>query len=458
LPDSPLQAGFQGMWGTNDQPTSATFGGYTVQLRADSSMTGTQSSRGFFDKLSGFGGRIDSVDPSIRNFYTDFFFNRSTINGEGIDLRIGGLTPNQTYTLTLTSYDADATLNPAAYTPQVWGPKSASDSAGTSATINLLREPLPTSLWDPVHSGTIQVSTTTGVLDIFGTTTGPGTRGMVLNGFKLNDGASDVLLVDIGEGANTTVQSGFSNFSGPHFDADSPSDGGSQAFGAYTVSVERIGGNFGDSGFYNERAIRMGGEILPPATHNLFRDCFCSVSPNPGEGILLTVDGVTPNTEYDVRIYDMDPAASVSTVNNWSPVLSTTGDTANIDIVRTPVPQNLNSHYVTLRVQSTDSSLEIFGTTVSGFGGVRLNAIEVFAVSEGLPGDLDGNNVVDASDYVFWRKFNLPPEDYAEWVTNFGSQGGSGAGGESGIVPEPSSCMLTLMVLLVSSCVGSRRS
>src|SRR6476469_6214744 len=50
LPSTPAQAGFQGMWGTNDQPTVATLGAYTVQLRADSSMTGTQSSRGFLDK------------------------------------------------------------------------------------------------------------------------------------------------------------------------------------------------------------------------------------------------------------------------------------------------------------------------------------------------------------------------------------------------------------------------
>ena len=120
LPHAALQAGFQGMWGTNDHPTTATLGTYTVELSANSSMTGTQSSRGFFDKLSGFGGRIDNVDIGIRDFYRDFFFNRSTINGEGIDLKISGLTPNHTYTLTLTSYDADATNNPAAFTPQVW--------------------------------------------------------------------------------------------------------------------------------------------------------------------------------------------------------------------------------------------------------------------------------------------------------------------------------------------------
>ena len=331
LPSTPVQAGFQGMWGTNDQPTVATLAQYTVQLRADSSMTGTQSSRGFFDKLSGFGGRIDNVDPSIRDFYRGFFFNRSTINGEGIDLKLGGLTPNHTYNLTLTSYDADASNNPAAATPQIWAPKSGTNTTGTSTTINMLREPWPTTLWDPLYTGTIQVSTTTGVLDIFGTTTGPGTRGTILNGFKLNDGTNDVLLADLGEGAAASVTPGFSHLSGPHFDV-ATTDSASGTIGAYTVSVDRIGGLPGDSGFYNEYALRMGGEVLPPATHNMFRDCFCNVSTNPGEGILVTIDSVTPDTEYDLTIWDNDPAAGAATQNVWGPADSsdTTGTTGNV--------------------------------------------------------------------------------------------------------------------------------
>ena len=53
------------------------------------------------------------------------------------------------------------------------------------------------------------MSTTTGTLDIFGTTSA-GARGTILNGFKLNDGVTDVLTVDLGEGApNGSIQPGF---------------------------------------------------------------------------------------------------------------------------------------------------------------------------------------------------------------------------------------------------------
>jgi hypothetical protein len=464
LPNSPLQPGFQGMWGTNDHPTSATFGPYTVELHADSSMTGTQSSRGFFDKLSGFGGRIDNVDASFRNFYTDFFFNRSTINGEGIDLKVSGLTPNLPYTLTVLSYDADA--SPTVPTRQEWGPQAGSNTTGTSTAIDMLRttpDPgfeFPSQLWQAEWTGSMQVSTTTGTLDIFGTTSA-GSRGTVLNGFKLNDGTNDVLVLDLGEGASANVQPGFHHISGGHFDADGASDGTSQAVGAYTVSVQRMGGAPGDTGFYNEYAIRMGGEIPRPAAHNLFRDCFCNISSTEGNGILLTIDGVTPNTEYDLRIYDMDPAAGATTINRWGPSSSgnTTGDTATIDLERAPPPQSTESpdHYVTIRVQATDTTLEVFGTTVdgTGFGGVRLNGFELFAVESNLEGDfnLDGN--VDAADYVMWRKNDNSPGTYTQWTTNFGAS--SGTGGGNGAVPEPTSASSILLLTLTVAAALRRR-
>src|SRR5688572_16697131 len=170
LPNSELQPGFQGMWGTNDETTIATLGAYTVELSANNTQTpGTAAAnRGFFTKLPGGGGRIDSVDPSIRHFYSDFYFNRSTVNGEGVNLKLGGLTPNIPYTLTLASFDADASAT--VVTKQEWGPKAGTDTTGTSGTIDMIRTPVPTSLWDPLYTTAIQVTTTTGVLDIFGTT------------------------------------------------------------------------------------------------------------------------------------------------------------------------------------------------------------------------------------------------------------------------------------------------
>lgn len=80
-----------------------------------------------------------------------------------------------------------------------------------------------------------------------------------------------------------------------------------------------------------------------------------------------------------------------------------------------------------------------------------------------LPGDYNGDGIVDAADYTVWRDTldsttNLAADgdgngivdqnDYDVWQTNFGNQAGPG-GGPSGSstasVPEPPSLLLLLM-------------
>jgi fibronectin-binding autotransporter adhesin len=80
------------------------------------------------------------------------------------------------------------------------------------------------------------------------------------------------------------------------------------------------------------------------------------------------------------------------------------------------------------------------------------------------PGDLNCDGHVDGGDYVFWRKNgSTPPGDYDIWRANFGVPPGSGSGGGlsgSAAVPEPSSMMLSIVVLaggLIVSTVRRRR-
>jgi hypothetical protein len=65
-----------------------------------------------------------------------------------------------------------------------------------------------------------------------------------------------------------------------------------------------------------------------------------------------------------------------------------------------------------------------------------------------LAGDYDNNLVVDAADYLWWRKNTNNPSGYNSWRTNFGassSGGGSSLGGE---VPEPPALALVGIVLV----------
>jgi autotransporter-associated beta strand protein len=72
----------------------------------------------------------------------------------------------------------------------------------------------------------------------------------------------------------------------------------------------------------------------------------------------------------------------------------------------------------------------------------------------GLLGDFNGNNTVDAADYLIWRKsYSSNSAMYTAWRANFGqSSSGSGAGGSLlENVPEPASGCLLLAGMLALS-------
>jgi Matrixin len=91
-----------------------------------------------------------------------------------------------------------------------------------------------------------------------------------------------------------------------------------------------------------------------------------------------------------------------------------------------------------------------------------------------LPGDYNGNGMVDASDYSIWRNSlgsttdlrangdntgasagKIDAADYVIWKVNYGRHIGSGAGGASG-VPEPASFVMLLLATIISLAVRIR--
>ena len=65
------------------------------------------------------------------------------------------------------------------------------------------------------------------------------------------------------------------------------------------------------------------------------------------------------------------------------------------------------------------------------------------AAVPGFPGDFNGNGVVDAADYVVWRKNYGTPAAYDTWRAHFGQTAGSGAGANANAtIPEPATLVL----------------
>jgi PEP-CTERM motif len=128
-------------------------------------------------------------------------------------------------------------------------------------------------------------------------------------------------------------------------------------------------------------------------------------------------------------------------------------------------------------------SLAKFGVIIRTTGGGVRNGVFNFAISDltytggtaiaGVPGDYNNNGVVDAADYVLWRKgvAPLPNEvdttggagvtnagDYTAWRARFGAVSGSGSGLGAGAVPEPTTALLALLAGLVTVASWRRRS
>lgn len=97
---------------------------------------------------------------------------------------------------------------------------------------------------------------------------------------------------------------------------------------------------------------------------------------------------------------------------------------------------------------------QIFGTgfggtvTISYVGGTG-NDVLLNLVAAGLSGDHNGDGLVDAADYVAWRKLGIDgAQGYTDWKTNFGDST-PGAGNNSN-VPEPGAwIMITIGTIAV---------
>jgi hypothetical protein len=112
-----------------------------------------------------------------------------------------------------------------------------------------------------------------------------------------------------------------------------------------------------------------------------------------------------------------------------------------------------------------------FGSTTGAFSslqlpplasGLKWNTSSLYttgtiSVAAGIPGDFNQNGVVDAPDYVVWRKHLgtiYSPADYGIWRSHFGQNFGSASGLDTAAVPEPASLV---SVLLAAAMLGWRR-
>jgi hypothetical protein len=201
-------------------------------------------------------------------------------------------------------------------------------------------------------------------------------------------------------------------------------------FGAFSGS----GGSTGGGDIFFEGDLRPGNS---PATVTYDNN----IGFGSGTRLDIELGGNTPGSQYDqVRVNGalaLDGTLAVSLLNGFSP---TSGDSFDI-----------------LNWGSLSGSFSAIQLPVLG-GALAWNTSQLYTVgllSVGLSGDYNGNGVVDAADYVAWRKDpNRTQVQYDVWRMHFGetspgSGAWAGAAPSETAVPEPSSTLLLLLGFVI---------
>jgi hypothetical protein len=168
--------------------------------------------------------------------------------------------------------------------------------------------------------------------------------------------------------------------------------------------------------------------------------------------------------------------AIANSFDSWSVTGNATlSGVLSVDAVGGFTPGSGQSFTVLTAANVSAASLTLGGPDAALFTLVKNpTSLVLQAVAAAVAGDYNHNGVVDAADYLVWRKTNgqtvtagtgadgdgngiVNSLDYSFWRTRFGNTSGSGSGLSGAAVPEPASALMALLAGLAITLVGRRR-
>jgi autotransporter-associated beta strand protein len=172
-----------------------------------------------------------------------------------------------------------------------------------------------------------------------------------------------------------------------------------------------------------------------------------SLAPGASIGTLTARGNVTFADDSIFRV-------EVDAMANTSDLLAVTGDLAlgGADLAVSLLAGSLPTgpHVIATYSGLLTGAFTVPAGILVDYGTGSNSQITMTVNALGLPGDHNQDGLVDAADYVLWRKdpgnHGGDPGGYTAWRTNFGSSS-PGGGGDSGSVPEPATATLVAMML-----------
>lgn len=270
------------------------------------------------------------------------------------------------------------------------------------------------------------------VAGVGGTGTGSNFDSVYLSGSShLNRGfrsSGSVNHLPVWGGAITFDSDGSTNW---HFNPDTTPPAGSTDF--YTIALHEIGHALGLSAQSTDwDSLKSGSQFLGPQT-------VAAYNADNGTSLSSLSQVSSTNRHFQDGIYDS------RIFQNASPKLvATVGTGALQDLLMEP----------TANFTSTVRRFELTNVDVAALRDLGWSTVSQTDVQ---PGDYNKNGIVDAADFVVWRK-GVADGNYATWRANFGETlSGSSAINSPGFpaVPEPTSWLIVASAC--SAIFASRR-
>jgi hypothetical protein len=178
--------------------------------------------------------------------------------------------------------------------------------------------------------------------------------------------------------------------------------------------------------------------------------------------------GNSPGTLHIVGDFTQAPSGTLEVELSWGgeyDKLEVTGQVyldgiLEINLIDGFMPEPTDTFEIVTGASFAGAFNEVVVTSNSGGTGTfdvafTESGIALSNFQRGAPGDFNDDGVLDAADYVAWRKTGMPPDGYNTWRADFGHPSGSGSvASANATVPEPT----TLVMLIVTAVrVSTRR-
>jgi pectate lyase len=158
-----------------------------------------------------------------------------------------------------------------------------------------------------------------------------------------------------------------------------------------------------------------------------------------------------PGTQTNLPLAAAEDLLTLGTFTIGS---TSTGQTVTFDNLNLAVFLNLAAFYEAGEMAGLATIIveQINSSTAAGFWSKEGNAslaarlvVDAVLQPAALEGDFNHDGMVDAADYVVWRKMGGSPEEYGTWRGNFGASSGAASGrSKAAMVPEPAAWIASM--------------